>query len=868
MRKKFHYFNPTDQSKKTYFSKIYSKYEISTIIQYTTLLVGITGYVDLKNYPTTIIEMHGLAPSILLGSFLLTLIIIYLYRIHIFEWRKIYAINMYDFLLQVIGLSSIFYMLLILIFDMLNPYKIVITSILLILTIMITQHRRSKYLEALEKSDLYESNIVDLKDLFENHVSVSDSMILLEERDVDYDLLDRNSIINHLVNTILSTKPQGKFVISLEGKWGSGKTTILNNAKRIIEEKDPNIVIVDDFDPWLYGSEESIIDNFFSCLIKRNYLKMNTGEIKRNINILTNAITKSPQDLNLLYTLLVPNTDLLSSKKLINEYLKQCGKRIVIYIDNLDRVDDDKVIFIFKLIGTVLDFDRITYVISFDNVKVRNIFNLNLNIDYEYIKKIIQLQINVPEISSDTIQTIVKVSTSNLIDLYEKVGNEKAEYEKFISYISTHIHDIRDFKRFVNSIAVRVLVEKSNLYKRDKMIIEFIKMKHYDLYKSIYLDRKFFISEDLSYNQNLYIETYSREKFNNDGKIFFEELFTKFPDTRDLLGILFPYVERYSKNQDLKPEYYFVDTTIYKNIARNRGIASAKYFDLYFSETENQFSILGGLIDNFIQSINKERVTVSSNFVGMLNSVPLYTHKEMLEIIQQNIDDIADESVLEFLSTLLRYIFRIDDSSVFFGLSGRERCYYLMWELIQRLSDYEFENFMNQADGQYSQLLTVNTISFWFSKDKESKNVEGREGKWKALESKMVKEITDFDIDLYSDEYYHHRSIWALYRNLSLDTNLFKSYILNHVRRNTIFRMLYDALSHSISNTHRYYFESSKLNAMFDEDYLKKYMASITAESEDEKIILELYTLYLDNPHSSFGDDISIEFSNEKKFIL
>ena len=80
--------------------------------------------------------------------------------------------------------------------------------------------------------------------------------------------------------------------------------------------------------------------------------------------------------------------------------------------------------------------------------------------------------------------------------------------------------------------------------------------------------------------------------------------------------------------------------------------------------------------------------------------------------------------------------------------------------------------------------------------------------------------------------------------------------------------MLYDALSHSISNTHRYYFESSKLNAMFDEDYLKKYMASITAESEDEKIILKLYTLYLDNPHSNFGDDISIEFSNEKKFIL
>lgn len=308
-----------------------------------------------------------------------------------------------------------------------------------------------------------------------------------------------------------------------------------------------------------------------------------------------------------------------------------------------------------------------------------------------------------------------------------------------------------------------------------------------------------------------------------------------------MLGILFPYVERYNDNKELKPDPLYGDSTKYQNIARTRGIASAKYFDLYFSETENQYSVLGGLIDKFIQSINVERDSISSNFEELLKIIPSNSHKELIEIFQLNINGISDESIFLFLITLLRNIFRINDSSVFFGLSGRERCYYLMWELIQRLNDDEFENFVLQMSKQYDQILTINTISYWFSKDKDNKNIEGRVERWNQLETEIIKEIIDSDINLYDDNYYHFRNIWALYRNTKDDLSIFRSYLNKHINRQSVFRMLYDCINHSIGNSHRYYFESEKLSQLFDEELLKKYMKDIVTQSEDEEILLRLY---------------------------
>ncbi|WP_321420326.1 P-loop NTPase fold protein [uncultured Methanomethylovorans sp.] len=125
----------------------------------------------------------------------------------------------------------------------------------------------------------------------------------------DDDDLDRLDFSKHLVDKIFSWKNEDCLVISLSGKWGSGKSTILNFVKEYInrenskkfdeiqfcgfkvkrrkeetklrniiccgqnrkiedsEELDGEITIIE-FNPWYYSGEENLTYHFYNELAK------------------------------------------------------------------------------------------------------------------------------------------------------------------------------------------------------------------------------------------------------------------------------------------------------------------------------------------------------------------------------------------------------------------------------------------------------------------------------------------------------------------------------------------------------------------------------------------------------------------------
>ena len=112
--------------------------------------------------------------------------------------------------------------------------------------------------------------VIDLNDIYEKKIYIkSGENFLLKEQSVSYDLLQRSTIINRLYNTIISCVPENSFTIGLNGKWGSGKTTIVDNVLRLL--KDNNIVDnyhIVKFDPWKYDDEKSILKGFLSEILK------------------------------------------------------------------------------------------------------------------------------------------------------------------------------------------------------------------------------------------------------------------------------------------------------------------------------------------------------------------------------------------------------------------------------------------------------------------------------------------------------------------------------------------------------------------------------------------------------------------------
>lgn len=123
---------------------------------------------------------------------------------------------------------------------------------------------------SLNKNSNYSKNVYDLGFLCDNCIDVSsDNIKLLEEKEVSYDLLKRENIINQLYNVIVKCNPSNTFTIGLQGSWGEGKTTIVNNVISLLEKNKikKNYAIVK-FDPWSYDNEKAMLKGLIDKILE------------------------------------------------------------------------------------------------------------------------------------------------------------------------------------------------------------------------------------------------------------------------------------------------------------------------------------------------------------------------------------------------------------------------------------------------------------------------------------------------------------------------------------------------------------------------------------------------------------------------
>ena len=97
----------------------------------------------------------------------------------------------------------------------------------------------------------------------------------------EFDCLKRTEFSKQLAKAILSYTKNDNFAISLCGKWGSGKTSILNmvieeisNLSNDRDEDEKPIIIK--FNPWNYSDCSQLISQFFVAI--QVQLKVDSGK--------------------------------------------------------------------------------------------------------------------------------------------------------------------------------------------------------------------------------------------------------------------------------------------------------------------------------------------------------------------------------------------------------------------------------------------------------------------------------------------------------------------------------------------------------------------------------------------------------------
>lgn len=294
----------------------------------------------------------------------------------------------------------------------------------------------------------------------------------------EQDLLGRSSFSNQLGKAIYEYNGKDGLVIGLFGKWGTGKTSVINMAVNEINklaENDENKPMIMKFAPWNYSDKDNLISLFFQSL-KNKIDVQDNEELKNKVGKALSDYSGAFDALSLvpvvgsgvaavLKTLaqaqganLMQCADLDKTREILEKALIKTDKKIIIVIDDIDRLTNSQIRDVFQLVKQVADFPNVIYVLSMDREVVRNALTEVHNIDgNEYLEKIIQVPFELPELRKSKLHNIFFSKLDQIInDLPNEVVWDKNYWSNvFRNCVEPYINTLRDVNRLINTFQFR-----------------------------------------------------------------------------------------------------------------------------------------------------------------------------------------------------------------------------------------------------------------------------------------------------------------------------------------------------------------------------------------------------------------------------
>lgn len=510
------------------------------------------------------------------------------------------------------------------------------------------------------------------------------------------DLLSRDNFVKSLKEAIVNYNDNESLTIGLYGKWGEGKTSVINLLKEKLEEQADIICFT--FEPWLYSNTEQLMSMFFKDLshcVGNEYNQNELSKIFKSYAEAFEVISHIPEStgitkflsklLSFIFKKLSCQKTLLQLKVDIENYIESLNKKILIVIDDIDRLNNNEIQQIFQLVKMLGNFKNTIYLLSMDDTIVANSLKEVQKYDgYKYLEKIVQVPLQLPLSRKEDIFNYLYKNLQEILKDFLKYEDEKKYFDSLIDYdFSIFFDNLRDVNRYLNIFRFKknALLHKVN--KTDLAVLTALEIFEPKIYN--YLKN----NQDSLYGFKKDFTT-ALELAKRLDKSYLKELLSKlFPNTKDI-NIE---IERAIKNRDYFEAYFSlsIDNKIYKKEVDDflETLVDKEQFILEINNVlihENSQNIIENILkeilnhpktaitdnnkliitDGFIymgdnilknirfnhyrQNIEKDLFVVVEKFI---NEVSLEDEQKKYEIILNSFDDTSD--------SLFMYVYFVDN---------------------------------------------------------------------------------------------------------------------------------------------------------------------------------------------------------------
>lgn len=532
--------------------------------------------------------------------------------------------------------------------------------------------------------------------------------------DLERDELNRLPFVTRIIDMLARLPLASSATVAIDGAWGSGKTSVVNLLEQRLRKDELYLVVR--FDPWAVARHSDVPAQLFLALAAAVLLEAPSNKIDQTYRRLARqfmriaealqqreAVTSSSFAARLSAMLPAAKSlpaspiDAARLHSVASRSAMTVGRRLVVLVDDLDRLLPQEQLDFVRLIGTLGQVGSTAYILAMDYPRVnQNIVSLLANDDSKYLDKVVQLPIALPAATRDQLDAML---FSRLTAVYGDWANIRTT--RYFSSIYTDalrfvIRTPRDAKRVALAYEALTVEIGTELNPVDLLALAVIQATYPGLYRMIPLLREALIGPAFLFG-TVNVQDANAVKM----------MITNNASTLDINALeqgfehLFPFLSNSMRGQETRNSARFA-------WRRERRIAEPEHFDLAFGETDTEHSVSHREIAAFFRGAD-DRNALEAALVRISSSEKATA---FLIRLQDDVSQIPESLVAPLIDALLDLgdLFPETRSGPEAALADSSlRISWIVGDLLDRLGD---KGYLNHAIEWADQSIYVPSVAF------------------------------------------------------------------------------------------------------------------------------------------------------------
>ncbi|WP_062231490.1 KAP family P-loop NTPase fold protein [Fictibacillus sp. FJAT-27399] len=501
------------------------------------------------------------------------------------------------------------------------------------------------------------------------------------------DQFNRFPFAKRVAGVISNRKDPSSIVIGIYGAWGEGKTSIFNFIEGELNNEEHVVCIR--FNPWRFGEEEQMLISFFNDMATSIDRSIETerekigGFINKFVKPAATIVGKGgvAEGVSSFFT----SADIEELRGRIESVLEEEKKRVVILLDDIDRLEKNEIHAVFRLVKLTADFKYTAYVLAFDKDMVSAALQErygagNQNAGKAFLEKIIQVPLQLPSIDSNDLRSFCLKGVDNALELAEiQLTDEQVQlFVNNFTCVERQLKTPRQAMLYSNILTFSLPILKGEVSPVDLMLIEGLRVFSPEIYELIRNNKDIFTS-DPSIGYRKYEDEAQRRKQKIEN-ILSNFTFEIAEEIKKVLLFLFPKLNNIFGNN-----LYGADWEESWN--KNQRICANQYFQRYFTYSIPRRDISDQVIRDLVRLTEELGL---EEFTKNLDSFfDPYNVESLISKLRSKVKTLTKEQASKLAIAFSRYGYKFPNPVTFLSVNTFSQAALLISDCIESIDARE-----------------------------------------------------------------------------------------------------------------------------------------------------------------------------------